>query len=389
MICRTVICRGVMMRSFEEIRRVVVKVGTNVVSRDNRIDEEYIRELARQVVALREDGREVCIVTSGAIGLGARELGVPGRVQDVVLRQACAAVGQPLLMHVYRSAFATWGVRTGQVLLTREVLNHRESYVQLRNAVERLLELNVVPVFNENDSVATAEIGRNFGDNDQLSALIASKVDAGLLVLLSDVAGYFDRDPRLNTDAVLQHSIETVTPEMIADAGRAGSLLGTGGMVTKLKSVRIAAEGGCRVVLAHGREPEVLPRLLAGEQVGTVFASRRKLRNRSRWILHSEPRGRILVDQGALEAIRRHKSLLPRGIVGVEGVFEAGEVVLVNDCAKLVSAFDSRELAALAGKHSSEAGSILSSRKSRRIIARPEDMVFFDDDGGPAVREEK
>ncbi|TVR68913.1 MAG: glutamate 5-kinase [Spirochaetaceae bacterium] len=371
------------MRSFDEIRRVVVKVGTNVVSRDDRIDEEYIRDLAKQIVALREKGREVCIVTSGAIGLGARELGIAGRVQDVVLRQACAAVGQPLLMQVYRSAFAEFGLRTAQVLLTREVLNDRESYVRLRNAVERLMDLMVIPVFNENDSVAVAEIGRNFGDNDQLSALIASKVDAGLLVLLSDVQGYYNRDPRLNPDAILHQSVETVTSLMIADAGRAGSAVGTGGMATKLKSVRIAAEGGCRVVLAHGREPRVLQRILEGEPLGTVFASRRKLKNRSRWILHNEPRGRILVDEGALEAIRRHKSLLPRGIVGIEGVFEAGDVVQVNECAKLVSAFDSRELAALAGKHSSEAGSILRSRTSRKIIARPEDMVFFDDYDDP------
>lgn len=367
------------MRSFARVRRIVIKVGTNVLSRDDHVDREYIGELARQVVAVREAGREVCIVTSGAIGLGSRDLGIPGRVQDVVLRQACAAVGQPLLMQVYREVFARFGVRTAQVLLTREVLNRRESYVRLRNAVERLLELNVIPVFNENDSVAVAEIGHNFGDNDQLSALIASKVDAELLLLLSDVDGYYDRDPRVDSGAVRYDSVPQVTPEMIDAAGAPGSTLGTGGMATKLKAVRIASDGGCRVVLAHGREPAVIERILAGEPLGTVFATRRKLKNRTRWILHSAPRGRIIVDAGALEAIRHHNSLLPRGIVSVEGVFEAGDVVQVNESAKLVTAFDSRELQALAGKHSSEAASILQSRTTRKIIARPEDMVFFDD----------
>lgn len=376
------------MRTFDATRRVVIKVGTNVLSRDERIDEEYIRDLAGQIGAIREGGREVCIVTSGAIGLGSRDLGISGRVQDVVLRQACAAVGQPLLMQVYRSAFDHFGIRTAQVLLTREVLNHRESYVRLRNAVERLLELQAVPVFNENDSVAVAEIGHNFGDNDQLSALIASKVDAGLLILLSDVQGYYDRDPRLHADATLIEQVDQVTPEMIALAGSAGSSVGTGGMATKLKAVRIAADGGCRVVLAHGREPSVLTRILAGEKVGTVFASRRRLKNRTRWILHSAPQGRIIVDDGALEAIRKHNSLLPRGLVAVEGVFEAGQVVQVNDCAKLVTAFNSRELADLAGHHSSEAGAILRSGKSRRIIARPEDMVFFDDQDHEEPRDE-
>jgi glutamate 5-kinase len=368
------------VRRFADVRRVVLKVGTNTLTRNDRVDEEYIRDLADQIRLLRDDRREVCLVSSGAIGMGAVELGLSGRVQDVVLRQACAAVGQPLLMQMYRQTFLELGIRTAQVLLTREVLNHRDSYVQLRNAVERLLELGVLPVFNENDSVAVAEIGRNFGDNDQLSALIASKVDAGLLVLLSDVPGYYAADPRYHPEAPMHDSIDRVTNEMIAAAGKAGSAVGTGGMATKLQAVRIASDGGCRVVLADGREPRVLERVLAGEAIGTVFASRRTLKNRTRWILHSAPAGRILVDDGAFQAIRSHKSLLPTGIIAVEGVFEAGDVVMVNDAAKLVTAFDSRELAALAGRHSSEAARILSSGKTRKIIARPEDMVFFDEE---------
>ncbi|MEX2442650.1 MAG: glutamate 5-kinase [Alkalispirochaeta sp.] len=368
------------MRSFGDVRRVVVKLGTNVLTREEDLDREFVFDIARQVAELRDRGLEVCIVSSGAIGLGARELRITGRVQDVVLRQACAAVGQPVLMQVYREGFAACGIIAAQTLITREALDGRSSYVRLRNAVERLLELGVVPVFNENDSVATAEIGTAFGDNDQLSALVASKVDAGLLILLSDVDGYYDRDPRHDSNATKRDTVEVVGAEMIEAAGKAGTSLGTGGMATKLKAVRIAADGGCRVVLAHGRERDVLTRIIAGEMVGTVFAPRRTLRNRSRWLLHSAPRGTIHVDQGAIDAIRRHNSLLPRGLVAVDGNFDAGEVVLVNDCAKLVSSFSSRELSLVIGKRSSEVAQILGPSDDRRVVARPEDMVFFDED---------
>ncbi|MDA3948303.1 MAG: glutamate 5-kinase [Spirochaeta sp.] len=368
------------MRRFDDVRRVVVKIGTNVLTRNDTLDNEYIADIARQIAAVRTAGREVCLVSSGAIGLGARELGIPGRVQDVVLRQTCAAVGQPLLMQAYREVFRAAGITVGQVLVTREAFNDRNSYVRLRNAVERLLEIGVVPVFNENDCVATAEIGTAFGDNDQLSALVASKVDAGLLVLLSDVDAYYDVDPRHNSAARPVPEVTEVTGAMLESAGKAGSQRGTGGMRTKLKAVRIAADGGCRVVLAHGREPEVLPRILAGEVVGTVFTARRTLRNRSRWLLHSEPRGRILVDEGALRAIRRHNSLLLSGVVGVEGTFEQGDVITVNADAKLVTAFGSRELELLVGHHSSEIAAVLGHDDERRLVARPEEIVFFEDE---------
>ncbi len=366
------------MRNFGAVKRIVVKVGTNVLTRDNELDVDYIRDLAAQLRHLRESGREVCLVSSGAIGLGARELGISGRVQDVVLRQACAAVGQPMLMHVYRDAFRDENVPIGQVLVTREAFDDRNSYVRLRNTVERLLDLGVLPVFNENDCVATAEIGTAFGDNDQLSALVASKIDAGLLVLLSDVDAYYDRDPRRHADASALKAITQVTADMVEAAGAPGSIRGTGGMRTKLKAVQIAADGGCRVVLAHGREQNILDRIIAGEEVGTVFTARRNLKNRSRWLLHSAPHGRISVDDGAVEAIRNHNSLLVTGVLSVEGNFKRGDVVAVNDVAKLISSFSSRELELLLGKHSSQIPAILGHDDDRRFIARPEEIVFFE-----------
>lgn len=361
-------------------RRVVVKVGTNVLARDGRPDAEWLASLAEQIAELRRDGADVAVVTSGAIGLGRLEMGIPGRITDVEMRQACAAIGQPILMQQYRAIFSAAGMTVGQLLITREALENRKSYVRLRNAVERLLELGVVPVFNENDGVSVAEIGSAFGDNDQLSALVASKLDAELLILLSDVDGYCTGDPRRDASATRIPFVAAVTDEMIAAAGQSGSALGTGGMVTKLRAVRIASEGGCRVVLAHGRSPDILRRIIAGDEVGTTFAPRRSLPNRQRWILHSTPRGRLTVDEGAMTAIESNRSLLATGIVAVEGEFNAGDVIVVNGRVKLVTAFASHELAALVGRPSSEIARVAGDR--RRIIARPERMVTIDDDVG-------
>lgn len=366
------------MRNFDQVRRVVVKVGTTTLTSPDGIDETYISNLAEQIGELRGGGREVLLVSSGAIGLGARELGIKGRVQDIKMRQACAAIGQPILMNTYKGIFAAHGIRIAQVLLTKEVLDNRKSYVNLQNSVETLLELDVLPIVNENDCVATDEIGTAFGDNDKLSALVASKVDADLLIILSDIDALYDRDPKRHKEARPIHTVESLTPEILSSAGRPGSSVGTGGMTTKLQAVRVAENAGCRTIIAHGKEPRVISRLMAGEEMGTVFLARRRLKNRSRWILNSKPRGRIVVDEGAMEAIRHHKSLLPTGVRRVEGVFEAGAVVLVNDQVKVVSSFNSSELESLIGRHSSEVPAIVGD--SRKLIARPEDMVFLEDE---------
>ena len=365
------------MRDFSKTKRVVVKIGTNTLTKDGAIDTAYVGRLARQIAALLKTGRQVVIVTSGAIGMGAGRLNLDAKVRSTRMRQACAAIGQPLLMTEYRKAFARTGVAVAQVLLTAEVLNNRKTYLNLRNSVEMLLRLGVVPILNENDCVSTDEIGTAFGDNDRLSALAASKIDADLLIMLTDIDALHDKDPRKFADAKPIKTVYEITPEIIKNAAGAGSKFGVGGMKTKLEAARIAASAGCRTVLANGSVKNVIGKIMAGSEIGTVFMPRKKLSNRSRWILNSAPAGVILIDDGAMNAIKNHKSLLPSGITSVKGNFDAGSVVILNDKAKAVVNLTSGQLKAVSGRHSSEIRKILGPGH-RDVVAVPEDIVLID-----------
>jgi len=365
------------MRDFDKVRRIVVKIGTNTLSKDGGVDSAYVRRIAGQIASLLADGRQVLIVSSGAIGMGSGQLGLSETVKGAKMRQACAAIGQPLLMDEYRKAFAKHDITVAQVLLTAEVLDHRQTYLNLRNAIESLLKLNVVPVLNENDSVSTAEIGTAFGDNDRLSALVASKIDADLLIMLSDIDALYDRDPRKYADAEAIGAVFEITEKIVKMAGGKGSTHATGGMKTKLEAAKIAANAGCRLILAGGRVKDVITRIMAGEQIGTIFLPKRKLSNRLRWILNSSAAGTIHIDAGAMKAVRNHKSLLPSGITSVEGVFEAGAVVMLNDEAKAVTSLGSSELLLLAGKHSREIKKLLGP-EHRDVVAVPEDIVVIE-----------
>ncbi len=365
------------MRNFADSKRIVIKIGTNTLTRDGGIDGSYVRAMAGQVAHLRTCGKQIVIVTSGAIGMGAMQLQHTGPIRDMKDRQAFAAIGQPLLMAEYRKAFQRYPIAVGQVLLTADVLDHRRTYLNLRNAIETLLAMGVVPILNENDCVSTEEIGSAFGDNDRLSALVASKIDADLLIILSDINALYDKDPRQHPDAKPIPTVFQITEEILRGAGDKGSTFSTGGMKTKLAAAKIAADAGCRVVLAHGREKDVVRRIIAGEPVGTIFMPKRRLSNRARWILNSHAAGVIRVDDGAMRAIANHKSLLPSGITAVEGVFEAGTVVLINDRAKAVTSLSSSQLATLAGKHSTEIKRLLGPAH-RDVVATPEDIVLMD-----------
>ncbi|HQO65799.1 MAG TPA: glutamate 5-kinase [Spirochaetales bacterium] len=371
-------------------KRIVVKIGTATITRQkgqagrisdgpdpggSGIDVEFLHRVAAELADLARDGRQPVLVTSGAVGMGARALGLEKKPKDTASKQACAAIGQPLLMEEYRRAFDVFGLTAAQLLVTREAWEDREAYLNLRSTVEALLERRAVPVFNENDSVSTAEIA--FGDNDRLSAYVASKIDADLLVILSDVDALYDADPRTDPGARPIPFVREIDPAMMSAAGGKGSEFSTGGMRTKLMAVAIARDAGCRVALVHGRSPRIISRVIAGEAVGTLFDADAALRNRQRWIKRARPKGEIAVDDGALAAMRERRSLLPCGVVSVSGTFERGDVVLIGGAAMAVTSLSSVELEAARGKRSSELGGRDGTGGSR-VVARPDDVVFLD-----------
>ena len=367
------------MRNFENVKKIVIKLGTNTLTKEGtiEIDTAYVRRIVRQINSLLRTGRQVIIITSGAIGMGAGQLGLTKRVKDTKMHQACAAIGQPLLMAEYRKSFARFGVTIAQVLLTADVLNNRKTYLNLRNSVETLLKLGVVPVLNENDSVSTDEIGSAFGDNDRLSALVASKIDADLLIMLSDIDALYDKDPRKFADAEPIPAVYELTDDIVQSAGGKGSKYAAGGMKTKIEAAKIASNAGCRVILANGRLKNVIGQIIKGQEIGTAFYPKRKLSNRARWILNSPPAGVINIDDGAMRAVKNHKSLLPSGVISVKGTFEAGAVVMLNDNARAVTSLSSSQLKKLAGKHSTEIKKLLGPGH-RDVVAIPEDIVFID-----------
>lgn len=362
------------MRDFNDINRVVVKVGTNMLSPSVAPEGSRIEQLARDIAGLRRRGLTPLVVSSGAIGFGAQALGLSTRPTKIEMRQACAAVGQPILMEHWRRCFDKHGITTAQILLIRETFDGRRSFLNLRNAVENLLAAGTIPIFNENDSISTTEIGDVFGDNDSLSAHIASKLDAGLLVLLSDIDALYDKDPKLHPDAQAVLQVDKITDMIRRSAGKAGSNISTGGMITKLQAVEVAARAGCRTVLADGRIGGILGKILDGEEIGTLFRAGRRISARSRWILGARPKGRILVDAGALAALESRKSLLPRGVIGVEGVFEIGDIVLIESHYQAVSSMGSDEIRRVMGRHSREIAGLLGTGRRSEVI-RAEDII--------------
>jgi len=362
------------MRDFSDVGRIVVKIGTNILAPGGIPDEKRIEKIAVDVAALKKRGLSPLLVSSGAIGFGAIALGLENRPKKVEMRQACAAVGQPILMEHWRKALNKQGITTAQILLSRESFDDRRSFLNLRNAVESLLEIGAVPVLNENDSVSTSEIGDIFGDNDALSAHVASKLDAGLLVLLTDIDALYDSDPRHNPDARMLKVVEKITESIKSAAGTAGSEHATGGMITKIQAVEVAARAGCRTVLADGREKNVLMRIFNGEDIGTLFLAGPKLGARSRWILGARPKGEINIDEGAIEALNRRKSLLPKGVTSVSGVFEIGDVVLIESRYHAVTSMGSEEIRRIMGHHSREVQTVLGPGRKEEV-ARAEDIV--------------
>jgi len=316
----------------KDASRIVIKLGSLVVTTaEGAVDEGHLAHLAGQVVGLTQAGKQVVLVTSGAIRSGRARLGITDGGMDLPARQAAAAVGQIELMWRYREIFGQFGQPIAQVLLTQVELSDFRRYLHLRNTLTTLLnEYRVVPVLNENDSVSVE--GVQIGENDRLAAVVASKLEADLLLSLSDVPGYFDGDPNRDPTARLIPVVHDITPEMQRAAADTAGASGRGGMRTKLEAADLAMNAGVVMVVAHGREPNVITRIMAGEEIGTVFVPKpSKMRARKRWIAYAAvPRGRLVVDEGAAEAlVKGRKSLLPVGVSEVDGDFEAGDMVSV------------------------------------------------------------
>jgi glutamate 5-kinase len=323
-----------------DARRLVVKVGSALVTDEGRgLDPQAITRWGEQIARLRAAGKEVVMVSSGAIAEGVKRLGWPKRPSEIHALQAAAAVGQMGLAQVYETCFRAHGLQTAQVLLTHEDLADRRRYLNARATLLTLLEHGVVPIINENDTVVTDEI--KVGDNDTLGALVTNLIDADALVILTDQPGLFTADPRRDPSAELLSRVVAGDPVLEGMAGGAGSSLGKGGMITKVLAARRAASGGASTVVCSGREPDVLVRLAAGESVGTEFVAQTpRLAARKQWLAdHLQLRGAVRVDAGAVRALREDgKSLLPIGVTEVVGEFERGEAVAVLDP-------DGRELA--------------------------------------------
>lgn len=311
-------------------RRWVVKIGSALLTADGcGLDERAMSVWVAQMVALREAGIELVLVSSGAVAAGMSRLGWTARPHAVHELQAAAAVGQMELVKAWESSFDQFGYSTAQVLLTHDDLSDRKRYLNSRSTLRTLLGLGVVPVINENDTVATDEI--RFGDNDTLAALVANLVEADLLVILTDRDGMYDADPRNNPDAAIIYEARADDPSLDAVAGGTGGALGRGGMQTKLRAARLAARSGAHTVIVGGRIEQVLSRLFEGERLGTLLSpERNRHAARKQWLAgHLQTRGTLHLDEGAVNALRDgHRSLLPVGVKSVEGNFRRGEMVV-------------------------------------------------------------
>ena len=325
-------------------RRVVIKLGTSIVTEpDGQIATEQVQPIVRSIAALRNAGRQVVLVSSGAVGLGAGRLNLPRvRLSGLVVRQACAAVGQTLLMNAYQQMFGALDVEIAQVLLTEKDFADRRSYRNLQRTMEKLLKFGVLPIVNENDTVSTAELAylddgteRIFGDNDRLAALVMSKLEADALILLTDVDGLFRKTKNGSATGVgdgreVIALVEEITAELRASA-TGPSVSGRGGMVSKLDAAEIAMHAGGVAVIANGTMPDTLDRVFAGEQIGTVFVSSSRMHGKRRWIAYAaNARGRVVVNAGTRDAILRGKaSLLASGVIRVERDFASLDVVSI------------------------------------------------------------
>lgn len=370
--------------ALKKAKRIVIKVGTSTITYANgKRNFSQIDRLAREISDLQNQGKEMILVTSGAVAVGVDRMGLPGKPKTIPGKQAAAAVGQGVLMHTYEKFFADYGQIVAQVLITKTEAIDRHRYTNTRNTFMELMRQRVIPIVNENDVVALDEL--KIGDNDNMSALVAGIVDADLVIILSDVDGLYTANPQTHPDAVIVPEVAEITPEIEASAGGVGSARGTGGMATKIQAAKAATSSGIHLVIASGTEKNAITRVLQGEELGTLFVSREnRLQFRKRWLAFgAKIAGSIVVDDGCAKAIRKAGgcSILPAGVFAVQGEFLPGSTVSVIDkdaheLARGLVHYSSAELEQIKGCNSGEIANILGHKNFYEVIHR-DDLVIL------------
>lgn len=360
----------------KKTRRIVIKIGSAVLAGEGHdaIDESVFSNLAKDVSSIK-DKREIVIVSSGAIAIGMKRLGLKEKAKSIPEKQAVAAIGQGSLMAIYEKVFSPLKIRVAQVLLTHDDLSDRHRFLNAKNTLQALLEYNAIPIINENDTVAVEEI--KFGDNDNLSALVTNLVESDLLVILTDIDGLYNKDPKINKDAELIPVVDDID-RFVFSAGRTSGIYGTGGMQTKLEAAKKAAHFGVPTIVANGREKNILKKIFSGEDIGTLFLPmEERLTSRKHWLAFStRPAGSLILDDGAMNALlKKGKSLLSSGITGIEGNFDSGDAVSCvspngREIARGIVNYSSEEIKRIKGLKTSEIEKVLGYKYFDEVIHR-------------------
>jgi glutamate 5-kinase len=379
---------------FDKAKRVLVKIGSAVLTGEDGLDLHVIEQLVENIVHLRNRGKQVVIVTSGAIASGKHRLGITGPLKSMPQKQAAAAIGQGRLMRVYSNAFGKYGVYVGQVLLTMSDLTDRKRFLNVKNTLNQLLEWKVIPIINENDTVAVEEI--KFGDNDQLSAMTANIIDADLVINLTNIEGLYDKNPNRSAKAKIIHLVEEISEEIEQAATSETSDVGTGGMKSKVAAAKQVTTCGIPYVIAPGKEKDILKDLFDGKEKGTLFLPKTNvLSSRKYWIAYTlRSRGKITLDEGAKAAIiEEGGSLLPSGVVNVEGDFCVGDPVSCVDeqgvvIAKGITNYSSEEVRKIMGQKSTKIEQILGYKDYDEVIHRDNMAVVWEKEKCPRTSKE-
>jgi glutamate 5-kinase len=369
-----------------DIKRVVIKIGSSsLTSREGGLNKANIKRFVNETSALIKRGIEVIIVTSGAIAAGLESLNIRRKPEDITMLQAAASIGQVELMSLYSNLFLKNNLKVGQILLTHEDTTRREQYLNIKNTIKKLIGLNVIPVINENDSVAVDEI--KFGDNDKLAALVAILADADILIILTDIEGMYDKDPRTYSDAKLLSFVDKINKDIESAAGGIGSTYGIGGMESKIKAAKICSFSSIKVIIANSERKNILNKVIAGDDIGTFFAPQtvKKVKSVKKWIAFGKKtKGGIVIDKGAEEAVlNQGKSILAVGVVEVSGKFNKGDTLKVFSMdskliAKGISNFSSEDIERIKGKNKKKILSEFDASMCGEVIHR-DCLVVFDE----------